>query len=1112
MNSDEAFGQSGGVIDTDPLMVLLARSQGAVVIDALKGRPDVVAVIPSGNAGRGADLGSIHDVDLIVVFDKSMHPDWGGSGSAQAVLEHLQSAIRETLQAGPGQPLGLVLDTRLRNHVVRCDLDRSMGPFNAVIPDLPPVDVMPAVRQGSHLGVPERRTDRWIDVDPEQLMRMVAARQRTWSNFDQIVRMIKGWADYQGLKMKPLAVELLVLQYLPRPGLSETMSCSDAVARFFEAASRAHISGLADPAGRYGEIDPQMNYGLLRKALDTSAELTREAVDAERAWKIRHPGQEGVTHPSVFWQEIFGRGFKRPGVWDWSSQFPAARPSPESRLWLDEPAEQADESAWSWTPWHADPAGDGAWRMCIAVEVEHYSQLNDAEQAEGQRTLLGLIQEAGEHGGFEPAQWLRQLRGDGELALLPPGVDETQVIFSLWQELRDGLHRYNTNSSPAARLRVRVAVHEGLAYVADNGFAGDAIITVCRLCDSAEARDALRTTADDLVLIGSDRVFQNVINGSGARGLPPSAFREVTVDLPRENSRAQAFIFSSSLPADKEGAFIGIGSIRCAFDEGESVDHHADFGLDLARESTGAAEGSRSAGGDAPSSAAPGGLDIRAGNPVGRGGPGGGPPERGSSGGAVAEPRRRYLRCECPESIPVREPFSLLASIVLAGPASAGLKPFDVPPAGRDVLLVVHAPGLRLLGDQRQTVHVPAGSDSERVMFELRADQPGVRTVSVTAWIGGSYLGELRIDVVAERDQPAGTHRDLLAEITTEPTEGAVSLVVRFDPHQNAYRFEFRDEDNPDEVTSNLAYEPGPRVEQIVAGLDDLAKGRSGHSGDRARDYLVQSGAALWSELVPPQLREQFWDRQHRIGQLTILADKDAVPWELLYPMDPGHDDGFLVDQFPVTRAIFGQRPARRLSLWPARFVLPGDALPEAQAEIDAMRRSLDPGQLPDEVISALPPLQDLIASGDFGLLHFACHNTYSPAAGSSIKLGNVQFTPTLMTTAAINKTLGHSAPTVFINACRSAGLNATYNRLDSWASKFLDAGAAAFIGTLWAVCDGAAREFAQELYSSLQGGSSLGEAIKCAREAAASQPDDPTWLAYTVYGDPRATLCQPRP
>ena len=409
----------------------------------------------------------------------------------------------------------------------------------------------------------------------------------------------------------------------------------------------------------------------------------------------------------------------------------------------------------------------------------------------------------------------------------------------------------------------------------------------------------------------------------------------------------------------------------------------------------------------------------------------------------VPPARRRYLKGQYPASVPLGRPFILLVSIVLEGPASAALKHFDVPPEGRDVLVAAHAPGLRLLGDQRLTVHVPHDGGSEPVMFELRADAPGPRSVSVTARLGGSYLGELLIDITVERDRLAGPHREVLAEIATEPAEGAVSLVVRYDPIQKVYRFEFRDEDNPEEVTSNLAYEPGPLVEQLVAGLDDLAKGRSGLSGDEARSYLVESGAALWRELVPPQLREQFWDRQDRIGQLTILADKDAIPWELLYPMDPGHDAGFLVEQFWVTRAIFGRRPTRRLSLWPARFVLPGDSLPEARDEIDAMRLSLDPGQSPDEVISRLKPLQDLIAAGNFGLLHFACHNAYNPVGGLSIKLGNVQFTPTLMSTAAINKPLANSEPTVFINACRSAGLNATYNRLDGWASKFLDAGAA---------------------------------------------------------------------
>ncbi len=474
--------------------------------------------------------------------------------------------------------------------------------------------------------------------------------------------------------------------------------------------------------------------------------------------------------------------------------------------------------------------------------------------------------------------------------------------------------------------------------------------------------------------------------------------------------------------------------------------------------------------------------------------------------------RPRYLKAQCPDGIPVGKPFSLLVSIVLAaGSSNAELEPFGVLPGGGDVLLVVHAPRLRLLGDQRQTVHVPTEGDSSPVMFELRADAPGPHPVSITAWLGGNYLGELLVEIMAEPGRLPGPHQDVLAEITTEPTEGAVSLVVRYDKCQNTYHFEFRDEDNPGEVTSNLTYDPGPLVEQLVANLDELAKGRSGYSAAQAHNYLVNEGAKLWTKLVPAQLREQFWDRQHRIRQLTILADKDAVPWELLYPMDRGHDAGFLVEQFPVMRAIFQWLPSRTLNLRPARFVLPEGSLPEARDEIDAMRRLLDPGQPPSEVISALTPLQDLIASGNFGLLHFACHNLYNPDDGSSIRLDNVPFTPTLLSTAAINKVLARSAPTIFINACRSAGLAATYNQLDGWASEFLRAGAAAFIGSLWAVCDGTAREFAQELYRQLQAGSSLGIAVMRARQAAASQRDDPTWLAYTVYGNACATVSQRR-
>lgn len=343
---EQEFHNFAREIQTDPLMVLLAKWRRSQFVDALKNRPDVAEIIPSGSLARGTHVGRIHDVDLIVVFKEDMHPDWKGSGSARQSLEHLQGMIGETLQ----RPLSLVHDTELRNHVVKCNLDPSGGPFDFIIPGAPPVDVMPAVREGSHLRIPERLSDGWIHTDPERLMSMVASRQRQWSNFDQVVRMIKDWGHHCGLKLKGPTVEALVLMYLPRPGLFETLSCSDAVARFFERASRAHITELVDPAGRCGKIDPHLDYGRLRKALDRSADLARKAVTAERDWENRDSAREGVTHPSVYWQEIFGKDrFRRPRVWYWSPQVPDARPAPESRRWFDEEAGPANETGWGWT-------------------------------------------------------------------------------------------------------------------------------------------------------------------------------------------------------------------------------------------------------------------------------------------------------------------------------------------------------------------------------------------------------------------------------------------------------------------------------------------------------------------------------------------------------------------------------------------------------------------------------------------------------------------------------------------------------------------------------------------------------------------------------------------
>jgi hypothetical protein len=311
MESDDGFRSFSQAIESDPIGVLLAKWRRDAFIAKLKKLPDVAEVIPSGSLARGTQIGPVHDVDLIVVFKRSEHPDYGsGRDSAQAAMTHLQEGLREQLHPWRGAEPGLLDDTELRSHVVKCR-GGFTGPYAEIIPTAPPVDVMPAVRQGSHLLIPERGTG-WIDVDPEKLMRQVAQRQREWDYFTEVIKMVKAWAEHNHLGMKNLAIEVMVLKYCPRPGMFETLSCGEAVARFFEAAAKAHITSLKDPAGRCGEIDPGMKYMKLRAALSRAAGLAREAMDAEHAWEHRYRATQEVTHPGEFWRKLFGKKYPLP--------------------------------------------------------------------------------------------------------------------------------------------------------------------------------------------------------------------------------------------------------------------------------------------------------------------------------------------------------------------------------------------------------------------------------------------------------------------------------------------------------------------------------------------------------------------------------------------------------------------------------------------------------------------------------------------------------------------------------------------------------------------------------------------------------------------------------
>jgi CHAT domain-containing protein len=96
----------------------------------------------------------------------------------------------------------------------------------------------------------------------------------------------------------------------------------------------------------------------------------------------------------------------------------------------------------------------------------------------------------------------------------------------------------------------------------------------------------------------------------------------------------------------------------------------------------------------------------------------------------------------------------------------------------------------------------------------------------------------------------------------------------------------------------------------------------------------------------------------------------------------------------------------------------------------------------------------------------------------------------------------------VTLNACQVGRAGYKLTSIGGFARAFLSKGAGLFISSMWSVGDGTARTFTETLYRGLLDGKKLSEATIAAREAS-RKAGEATWLAYTVYGHPDATLAR---
>jgi hypothetical protein len=159
--------------------------------------------------------------------------------------------------------------------------------------------------------------------------------------------------------------------------------------------------------------------------------------------------------------------------------------------------------------------------LLVAVDAAGYGAGTDQEHLAVQSGLSAVLDTAAARANLRRDQWLTQQAGDGELAVLPRDEPEPIVVDQYVRYLDEALTAHNANPASRRKLRLRMAIHFGTAMPADNGYAGQGVVAVSRLVDSAAVKDALAEAPQAcLAVILSRQVYDDVVRQGHVSGQP----------------------------------------------------------------------------------------------------------------------------------------------------------------------------------------------------------------------------------------------------------------------------------------------------------------------------------------------------------------------------------------------------------------------------------------------------------------------------------------------------------------------------------------------------------------------------------------------------------------
>lgn len=436
--------------------------------------------------------------------------------------------------------------------------------------------------------------------------------------------------------------------------------------------------------------------------------------------------------------------------------------------------------------------------------------------------------------------------------------------------------------------------------------------------------------------------------------------------------------------------------------------------------------------------------------------------------------------------------------------------------------------------DARVRIPVPEPGTPVNLQFDLIALEIGDAEVRVQVRQGPLPLVTLtlRPSIAAARSgapHPCRDEGDVESMPSTFPRAVDELRVIQMRPTGSStqYRYELRLPSKRIQrafESKVLDTDPAEYIATIHRNIEDRWTQFRSEQAAFMRD-LRAIGEEMFEALFPLELRLLLWAHRDTIGSVQVLSSEPFVPWELVYVSDPNdrRSTGAFLGELGVVRWLVSNYPPETLRLrkGKARYVVPAypqpDTLPAAEDEIAMVTDRFGATAVSAEA-EAIYRLVE--TPGQFDLLHIACHGEANSADIGTARLrmpgrrrsdGSMSEEDVMARTIARSADLvdGDHQPIVVLNACQSGRAGYTLDGIGGFAQAFVDRGAGVFIGSSWSVGDGAALSFIEEFYARFLSDDApepLAQAAVAARRKAREE-GDATWLAYVVYGHPRARV-----